>query len=61
MKGGEWPPVQTPAVLNVVDAYTVLAANNDRRVYAMKDGVVKEFTVMVDGVSWSEVGDVSIA
>jgi len=47
--------------MSVVDSYTVLAANNDRRVYAIQDGVVKEFTVMVDGTSWSEVGDVLTA
>ncbi len=47
--------------MKVVDSYTALAANNDRRVYAVQHGVVKEFTVMVDGTTWSEVGDVLTA
>jgi hypothetical protein len=56
--GGDWPPVQNPSVMSAVDTNTPLAANNDAHVYAMQDGVIKEFMVAEDGVSWSEVGDV---
>lgn len=47
-----------PEALNNVQAYSALAANGDRHVYALEGGSVKEFVVSTDGLSWSFVGDV---
>ncbi|KAL8943037.1 MAG: hypothetical protein Q9216_001325 [Gyalolechia sp. 2 TL-2023] len=49
-----------PDVMRNVQAYSALAANGDRYVYALEAGSVKEFVVSTDGLSWSLVGDVPI-
>ncbi|KAL8729472.1 MAG: hypothetical protein Q9166_004720 [cf. Caloplaca sp. 2 TL-2023] len=49
---------ETPDVMKDIQAYSALAANADRHVYALEAGTVKEFVVSTDGLTWSLVGDV---
>ncbi|KAL8804888.1 MAG: hypothetical protein Q9182_002290 [Xanthomendoza sp. 2 TL-2023] len=48
----------TPDVMKNVQPYSSVAANADRHVYAFEGGVVKEFVMSTDGLTWSLVGDV---
>ncbi|KAL8787650.1 MAG: hypothetical protein Q9213_002081 [Squamulea squamosa] len=48
----------TPDVMKNVQTNSPLAANADRHVYALEDGIVKEFVMSPDGLTWSLVGDV---
>ncbi|KAL9580098.1 MAG: hypothetical protein Q9203_006445 [Teloschistes exilis] len=49
---------ESPDVMKNIQAYSGLAANADRHVYAWEAGVVKEFSLSMDGTSWHLVGDV---
>ncbi|KAL8630737.1 hypothetical protein Q9189_003578 [Teloschistes chrysophthalmus] len=49
---------ESPDVMRNIQAYSGLAANADRHVYAWEAGVVKEFVLSIDGTSWTLVGDV---
>ncbi|KAL8840524.1 MAG: hypothetical protein Q9176_003850 [Flavoplaca citrina] len=53
-----WQPPKAPDIMRNVQAYSGIAANGDRHVYAFEGGVVKEFVVSTDGLTWSLVGDV---
>ncbi|KAL8880424.1 MAG: hypothetical protein Q9198_002163 [Flavoplaca austrocitrina] len=53
-----WQPPTAPEIMRNVQAYSGIAANGDRHVYAFEGGVVKEFVVSTDGLTWSLVGDV---
>ena len=53
-----WQPPTAPDIMRNVQAYSGIAANGDRHVYAFEGGVVKEFVVSSDGSTWSLVGDV---
>ncbi|KAL8949000.1 MAG: hypothetical protein Q9222_004856 [Ikaeria aurantiellina] len=55
-----WQDPQRPDVMKNVQAYSALAANADRHVYALEAGSVKEYVVSTDGLTWSFVGDVPI-
>ncbi|KAL8730662.1 MAG: hypothetical protein Q9181_004590 [Wetmoreana brouardii] len=48
----------TPEVMKNVQAYSPLAANADRQVYALEDGVVKAFVMSQSDLTWSLDGDV---
>ncbi|KAL9633849.1 MAG: hypothetical protein Q9204_003234 [Flavoplaca sp. TL-2023a] len=60
--GGEYSGTgwhtETPEVMRNVQPYSAVAANADRHVYAIEDGIVKDFVVSIDGTTWSLVGDV---
>ncbi|KAL8652867.1 MAG: hypothetical protein Q9226_004082 [Calogaya cf. arnoldii] len=49
---------ETPDVMKDVQPFSAVAANADRHVYALVDGVVKEFVLSPDGTTWTLVGDV---
>lgn len=49
---------ETPDVMKNVQAFSPVAANADRLVYALEDGTVKEFACSSDGTTWSLLGDV---
>ena len=49
---------ETPEVMRNVQPYSAVAANADRHVYAIEDGIVKDFVVSIDGTTWDLVGDV---
>lgn len=53
-----WQPAEAPDIMRNVQAYSGTAANGDRHIYAFEGGVVKEFVVSADGLTWSLVGDV---
>lgn len=55
-----WQELGEVDVMKDVQAYSALAANVDRHVYALENGVVREFVVSADGQTWSVVGDVPI-
>ncbi|KAL9046134.1 MAG: hypothetical protein Q9214_000954 [Letrouitia sp. 1 TL-2023] len=60
--GGSQPDIwytENPDLMNDVQAYSALAANTDRHVYAVEAGTVKEFALSIDG-SWTLIGDVPI-
>lgn len=52
----DWQEPESIDVMENVQAYTALAANTDRRVYALEAGVVQEFGVSTDGLYWSRIG-----
>ncbi|KAL8976776.1 MAG: hypothetical protein Q9205_007290 [Flavoplaca limonia] len=60
--GGEYSGTgwhtETPEVMRNVQPYSAVAANADRHVYAIEDGIVKDFVVSIDGTTWDLVGDV---
>ncbi|KAL8659720.1 MAG: hypothetical protein Q9226_000276 [Calogaya cf. arnoldii] len=51
-----WQEPENIDVMENVQPYTALAANTDRRVYALEAGVVQEFAVSTDGLHWSRIG-----
>lgn len=53
-----WQDPQQPEALKNIEAYSALAANGDRYVYALEGDSVREFTVTTDGLTWTLVGDV---
>ncbi|KAI4172073.1 MAG: hypothetical protein LQ343_003820 [Gyalolechia ehrenbergii] len=55
-----WQEPAKPDAMKNIQAYSAVAANGDRHVYALEAGSVKEFVVSTDGLSWSLVGDVPI-
>lgn len=54
--GQDWQEPQSIDVMENVQAWTALAVNTDRRVYALEAGVVQEFGVSTDGLRWSRIG-----
>ncbi|KAI4090585.1 MAG: hypothetical protein LQ344_004632 [Seirophora lacunosa] len=53
-----WQDPQQPEALKNIQAYSALAANGNRYVYALQGDSVREFTVTTDGLTWTLVGDV---
>ncbi|KAL8914983.1 MAG: hypothetical protein Q9172_006977 [Xanthocarpia lactea] len=56
--GDSWQDRQQPEAFQSVEPYSPLAANEDRHVYALEAGSVREFVMSTDGLTWSLVGDV---
>ncbi|KAL8866120.1 MAG: hypothetical protein Q9174_006484 [Haloplaca sp. 1 TL-2023] len=54
-----WSTPVRPPVMQQVDALSPLAANGAGHVFAMQEGVIKEFAIDADGTSWRLVGDVT--
>ncbi|KAL8699697.1 MAG: hypothetical protein Q9201_005859 [Fulgogasparrea decipioides] len=54
-----WGTPQSPSPMQKVQPLSPLAANGAGHVFAMQEGVVKEFTVDGDGTTWNLVGNVT--
>ncbi|KAL8674340.1 MAG: hypothetical protein Q9168_001269 [Polycauliona sp. 1 TL-2023] len=54
-----WQDPTNIDVMANVQARTALAANTDRRIYALEAGVVQEFDVSTEGLHWTHIGVVS--
>lgn len=59
LKNPHWGTHQSPPQMQKVQPLSPLAANGAGHVFAMQDGVVKEFTVEADGTTWNLVGNVT--
>ncbi|KAI4258696.1 MAG: hypothetical protein LQ352_001122 [Teloschistes flavicans] len=55
----QWRTHQSPTAMQRVDPLSPLVANGAGHVFAMQAGVVKEFVVAEDGVTWTMVGNVT--
>ncbi|KAL8743180.1 MAG: hypothetical protein Q9190_004445 [Brigantiaea leucoxantha] len=61
--GGREPDrwqAEHPAVMENIQAYSSLAANADRHVYALETGIVQEFVLSSDGTTWNQIGNVTL-
>ena len=54
-----WGSPQNPDVMTGVRSLSPIAANAAGHVFAFEEGVVREFKVAGDGVTWTVVGDVT--
>ncbi|KAI9670131.1 MAG: hypothetical protein M1817_004468 [Caeruleum heppii] len=66
VEGGEWGPIQNPAVLSAVELYSKLASNADGHAFAMQDRKIKEFRAAMTAEPdsepvWIEVGEVPLS
>lgn len=54
-----WGTVQTPIAMERVKPLSPIAANGAGHVFALEDGMVKEFKVEADGTTWDLVRNVT--
>lgn len=55
--GGSWQPTQTPPLLARLQSNASIGCHGHGSVYAVQDGVLKEFNMGGDGQTWSMDGD----
>lgn len=53
-----WGSLASPAVLQSVSGPSAIAAHFYQRVYAASDGILRQFAVADDGITWTVIGNV---